>query len=376
MTYVKAQEGGLRDRPAMDPVPPKASTGRLSPGSPAGGLPRRRKPWLLWIAGIVLVAVLGVARFGGDDLGPRLLAAVRLRFGIGAVSAGLAVSGNIEAHQSVLAFKTVQSRVTALPFDEGQWIKAGTLIARVDDTDYRQQVAIAEAALEVQKRQLAATEQNLVAIQKTVVSDQADLSMKTLDYQRYQSLWGHGYTPTQQRDLAATAVREAKASLERDEALQAAAGRNIELVQANIHAAEESLAMAQITLGYCALNAPFDGVILVREAELGEIVTPGTPIVTLADLDHVWLRAYINETDIARARLGAKVAITTDTYPGKVYQGRVSFISPNAEFTPKTVETHAERITLVYRIKIDIDNPTHELVPGMPADAAISLEAP
>jgi HlyD family secretion protein len=93
--------------------------------------------------------------------------------------------------------------------------------------------------------------------------------------------------------------------------------------------------------------------------------------VTLADLDHIWLRAYINETDIGKVRLDQVAAVKTDTYPGRTYKGRVSFISPAAEFTPKSVETHAERVTLVYRIKIDIDNPTHELVPGMPADALL-----
>ena len=79
----------------------------------------------------------------------------------------------------------------------------------------------------------------------------------------------------------------------------------------------------------------------------------------------------MNEPDLGRVRLDEAVDVTTDTYPGKLYHGRISFISPDAEFTPKTVETHAERVTLVYRIRIDIDNPTHELVPGMPADASI-----
>ena len=117
------------------------------------------------------------------------------------------------------------------------------------------------------------------------------------------------------------------------------------------------------------MEAPFDGVITVRQAELGEIAPPGMPIVTLADLNHVWLRAYINEPDIGKVRLGEDVTVTTDTYPGKAYKGRVSFIASESEFTPKTVDTHAERVSLVYRIQIDIDNPTHELVPGMPADA-------
>jgi HlyD family secretion protein len=90
-------------------------------------------------------------------------------------------------------------------------------------------------------------------------------------------------------------------------------------------------------------------------------------------MDHVWLRAYVNEPDIGRIRFGEPAVVTTDNYPGKRYRGRLSFISEQAEFTPKSVETHAERVTLVYRIRIDVDNPTHELVPGMPADAELKL---
>ncbi len=288
----------------------------------------------------------------------------------------LVVSGNIEAHESVLGFKTIESRITELPFDEGQSVKAGTLIARVEDADYRQEVTIAKTSLAVQERQLAATRQNLVATQKTLVSDLADLEMKKLAYGRHQFLLSHDYVTTNDRDLALTALRQSRANLERDQALERTAERNVKLAIANVSAAEASLRMAKIVLGYTTLVAPYDGVILVRQAEIGEIAQPGTPVVTLADLDHIWLRAYINEPDIARVRLGAKATITTDTYPGKKYIGHISSIASDAEFTPKTVETHAERVTLVYRIKIDIYNPTHELVPGLPADAAIVTAPP
>jgi len=286
------------------------------------------------------------------------------------------VSGNIEAHQSVLGFKTVQSRIVELPFDEGQWVKAGTVIARLDDSDYSQQVKIAEAAVEVQRRQLATTEQNLVAARKTVEADAADLEMKTADFGRADTLLQKGAGTVQARDQANAALRQSNAASERDQALQSAAERQVELAKANIRNANETLKMAQIVLGYTTLYAPFDGIIVVRQAELGEIMAPGTPVVTMADLDHVWLRAYINETDIGKVRLGQAVAVKTDTYPGKNYQGRVSFISSNAEFTPKSVETHAERVTLVYRIRVDISNPTHELVPGMPADAVLEALPP
>ncbi len=281
------------------------------------------------------------------------------------------VSGNIEAHQAVLGFKTVQSRIVELPFNEGQWVKAGALMSRVDDSDYRQQVTMAEATLEVQKRQLSTAEQNLVATKKTVEADEADLELAKVEFARADDLMKKGFGTIETRDQTSATLKRSSAALERDQALEKSAERQVDLARANVHSAKESLKLAQIVLNYTTLSAPFDGVITVRQAELGEIVVPGTPVVTFADLDHIWLRAYINETDIGKIRLDQVAVMKTDTYPGKSYKGRVSFISPAAEFTPKSVETHAERVTLVYRIKIDIDNPTHELVPGMPADAIL-----
>ncbi len=111
----------------------------------------------------------------------------------------------------------------------------------------------------------------------------------------------------------------------------------------------------------------------MRQAELGEVLQPGTPVVTIADIDHLWLRGYVSETDLGRVRWGQIASVRTDTFPDKTYKGRVSFISSVAEFTPKSIETHKERVTLVYRIKIDLDNPNHELKPGMPADAQINV---
>ena len=263
-----------------------------------------------------------------------------------------------------------------MPLNEGQWVKAGQLISRLDDSDYRQQVVMAEAALAVQRRQLAAAEQNLAAAKKTVESDAADLELAKVEFSRTTGLTRIGAASVEARDQANAVLKKANAAIERDRALEAAAERQVELAMANIRNAEESLKLAKIVLDYTVLAAPFDGVITVRQAELGEIMVPGAPVVTLADLDHIWLRAYINETDLGKIRLDQSAAVTTDTYPGKTYRGRVSFISSSAEFTPKSVETHAERVTLVYRIKIDIDNPTHELVPGMPADAVLEALPP
>lgn len=119
--------------------------------------------------------------------------------------------------------------------------------------------------------------------------------------------------------------------------------------------------------------APLAGVVLSENVEPGMYVAAGTPVVTVGDLVNVWLRAYINETDLGRVKVGQPVRVTTDTYPGEHYEGRVSFIASQAEFTPKNVQTEKERVELVYRVKVDIENPHMELKPGMPADGEILL---
>jgi HlyD family secretion protein len=122
------------------------------------------------------------------------------------------------------------------------------------------------------------------------------------------------------------------------------------------------------------VSSPVDGVVLVKAADVGEVLAPGTTVVTVGDIDHPWLRGYVNETDLGKIKLGAKAKVTTDSYPGKVYQGRVTFISSEAEFTPKQIQTEQERVKLVYRIKIEMDNPRRELKENMPADAEIVLD--
>jgi HlyD family secretion protein len=287
----------------------------------------------------------------------------------------LLISGNIEAHESLVSFKTVQSRIVDLRFDEGQWVAAGTPLARLDDSDYQKQVDVARAALAVQEKQLSSSLEKLAAAKATVTDDQADFAEKSVDSQRSHELFRQGVIGAQTNDLATTAARQSRAALARDQANVREAENDVEVAKASIEQARQTLQLANIMLGYTVLRAPFSGVVLVRQAELGEVMLPGSPVMTLADLDHIWLRGYISETDLERVRWGQPATITTDSYRGKTFHGRVSFIASDAEFTPKSVETHKERVTLVYRIKIDIQNPLHELKPGMPADAVIDLTA-
>ncbi|MGB9206194.1 MAG: efflux RND transporter periplasmic adaptor subunit [Terriglobales bacterium] len=296
----------------------------------------------------------------------------------------LTLSGNIEAHESLVSFK-VQGRIVDLPVEEGQSVESGTLLARLDDADYRQKVRIDEANVHVRESNLALVlagtrEQELKASEQTMLDAQADLQQKKLDYDRAQRLFGKDEVSAQDRDLAETARKRAEATFlaaqqRYNEAVEGSRKEDIAIAHANVTEASATLGLSRVNLDYATLRAPSAGVITVRQAELGEVVVPGTPVVTLADLDHIWLRAYIAEPDLGRIRWGQEATVTTDTYPGRQYRGRISFISSTAEFTPKSVQTYKERVTLVYRIKIDIDNPSHELKPGMPADAHISLAA-
>jgi HlyD family secretion protein len=296
----------------------------------------------------------------------------------------LTLSGNIEAHESLVGFK-VQGRIVELPVEEGQQVEQGTLLARLDDADFKQRVRIDEATVRVRESNLGLVlagtrHQEVRAAQQTMIDAQADLDEKKIDNERAQRLFAKDEVSAQERDLAATALKRSeaifKAAQQRyNEAVEGSRKEDIAIARANVNEAGASLGLSQVNLSYTILRAPSAGVVTVRQVELGEVVAPGSPVVTLADLDHIWLRAYIAETDLGSIHWGQEATITTDTYPGKQYHGRISFISSDAEFTPKSVQTTKERVTLVYRIKIDIDNFNHELKPGMPADAHLILAA-
>ena len=148
-----------------------------------------------------------------------------------------------------------------------------------------------------------------------------------------------------------------------------------QLVQraADVGQRKADLSVVQTQLDDTEAFSPIGGVVLVKSAEVGEVIAAGTAVLTVGDIDHPWVRAYIGESDKGRVKLGDKVNVTTDSYPGKIYPGRVSFISSEAEFTPKQIQTAEERAKLVYRVKIAVDNPKGELNSNMPADAEILL---
>lgn len=175
-------------------------------------------------------------------------------------------------------------------------------------------------------------------------------------------------------DAARARLEQAKAALRLAEAQRLELRRReqeVELRRAEIERARAQLALIESQLNDTVAIAPVSGVVLSKAAEPGEIIAAGTTVVTIADLERPWLRGYINERDLGRVKIGAKARVTTDSFPGKVYEGRVAFIASEAEFTPKQIQTPEERVKLVYRVKIDVANPDQELKLNMPADAEI-----
>jgi len=161
------------------------------------------------------------------------------------------------------------------------------------------------------------------------------------------------------------ALQQAKANMKKIEEAQ----KEVETAEAGVKEARSALKLAQIYLDHTHLRAPFSGVITSRNVELGEVVSPTREILSLADLSTVELKIFVGEEEIGNVKPGQRAEVRIDTFPDKRYMGKVSFISPEAEFTPKMIQTHKERVKLVYLVKVALANPNYELKPGMPADA-------
>ena len=340
------------------------------------------------------------------------------------------VSGNIEATEAQVAFK-IAGRVEQRRDDEGERVRQGDIVAVLDTADLRCNVAVRQAEADVAKAALAellagsrvediaaakaawqraahaladleagSRVQEIAAAEAAEAAAAADMERAEADWKRAKMLFqrktisAEEYDATraaynmaverhrqmseqaklvregfrkQQIEQAGAALAQAKAQY--DLVLAGPRREDIDQGRARLEQAEAALALATTQLGYAVVVSPLTGVVLSKNIEPGEYVAPGTPVVTIGDLVHVWLRAYIEATDLGRVKVGQRADITTDTYPGKKYPGRVSFIAKEAEFTPKNVQTQKERVKLVYRIKIDIVNPDMELkwaCPPMP----------
>jgi len=294
------------------------------------------------------------------------------------------VSGNIEATEVDAGFK-ISGRIVNRLVDEGDWVKKGQLLAKLDDEDLRNRFEVAKATLlsaqaRLNKLLAGSRPEEIREAQAAVEQAQFDLENKRNHYERMKPLFDRGVIPKETLDNAEAAYKVAQASLQRATesyrlVKEGPRKEDIEDARAQVEQARASLKLTETQLSYTNLYSPMSGVVLVKSGEVGEVVNPGTSVLTLADIEGVWLKAYIPETDLSKVKWGQEVIITTDLRPRKEYKGRISFISSQAEFTPKQIQTEKERVTLVYRIKVDIPNPERELKPGMPADGKILLNS-
>ncbi|HSB78748.1 MAG TPA: efflux RND transporter periplasmic adaptor subunit [Candidatus Methylomirabilis sp.] len=279
----------------------------------------------------------------------------------------------------------------------------------------RGRIADAQATLAAREERLAELKngsrpQDLQKAWSEVREAKAVMENAQVDFRRMDALFRDGGVAEQARDAARTnltvTVERHRNALERldlvkegprqeeirraeAEVRQARAGlllaktgeldvlrkrQELATLQATISRDRAALEAAEAQLGYTILKSPQAGIVLRKHVEPGEMIAAGTPAVTIANLKNIWLKIYIPETQLGRIKLGQNAEITTDSYRGKIYRGKVTFINSEAEFTPKNVQTQEERVKLVFAVKISVDNPDQELKPGMPADAKVLLE--
>jgi HlyD family secretion protein len=363
-------------------------------------------------------------------LGLAYAAAPRL-FG-GGEPPGIAVSGTVEARQVEVSAR-IAGRIRVLLVREGDRVAQGQVVARLEDDEaaaevQRQEAALAGAEATLRDLEAGPRREEIDAARATVAQARARLDellagtrrpaieearaalagaeatrvWTERDLARARELYGQQLIAAQEVDRARQAF-EVAAAQERSArerltlAVEGARPEQVAAARAELEAAEErlallragtrpaqieaarhqvgqarsALALARARLREMTLVAPTDGVVLHKSLEAGEMASPGVPVVTLMDPRDVWVRAYLPEEDVGRVRLGDPARVRVDAYQGRDFAGRVTEIASEAEFTPRNVQTKKERVNLVFRIKIAVDNPAGVLKPGMPADATL-----
>ncbi len=293
--------------------------------------------------------------------------------------------GNVDIRQIQSAFFST-GRIQTMLVREGESVTNGQLIAELDATRYEAAAAQAEAQVALQQQVVARMQagsrpEEIAQAQAQVRGAEAALTDALQKQTRAQALANDEYVSQQQLDSAHTAVEMARANL--DAARQSAAlaeqgprKEDIAAAQAQLKAYEASLKLARQELADSKLFAPADSIVQNRILEPGDMASPQRPVYTLALSDPVWVRAYVPEPELGKVFEGMKAEIRTDSFPGKVYEGWVGFISPSAEFTPKQVETADLRTRLVYQIRVYAKNPNNELRLGMPATVRLIPATP
>lgn len=298
-------------------------------------------------------------------------------------NSALKLSGNVEVTETNVGFK-LPGRIMELAADEGQQVKAGQVIARLDNAELASVVTQSKASLQEALTRLAelragSRAQEIERARSSVNAQAADLDKAKKDYERADILYKNGAISTSQFEAAQNVYNTKAAQLKSaQETLSLIKeGPRKEDIQAATHRVQQARAMMNTSeerLKDTVLVAPISGVVLRKNVELGEIISAGTPVFTIGDLENPWVKVYVKEDRLGQVKLGQKADIKVDSFKDKTYEGAITFISSEAEFTPKNVQTEEERVKLVFGVKIKVKNENGELKPGMPADVRISLK--
>lgn len=287
----------------------------------------------------------------------------------------LLLGGNVDIREVNLAFR-VGGRVSEVLAEEGDRVVAGQILARIDPEPLRLQLAQAEAALAVAQAgeallRAGSRAEDLARLRAQMDALEAVAANAESTFERQQRLVRANAVSEQALDDARAARERTRgdfAAAQQAYAAAAAGARPEELQEAHARtaAAETEVQTAALQLADATLAAPSDGTLLTRAVEPGAMAAAGTTALTLSLDRPVRVRAYVEEPDLGRFPPGAPVEVLTDARPGRPYRGRVGFVSPRAEFTPKQVETQDLRTALVYRMRITVEDPDDALRQGMP----------
>ncbi len=318
---------------------------------------------------LAVLLVLGLAYAYGGRL-----------FGPGGGKPAVSVTGMIEAIQVDVSAK-IAGRIVARPVNEGDRVTVGQLLVRLDEAEQAADVGRQEAAV----RTAESTLKDLIAGARTEELEDAKAAVQSAtatrewterDFRRAESLFAQTLIAAQEVDRARqayeVAVAQEKSARQKLALLQAGSRPDqIEAARGQLAQARNALDMARTRLKEMTIFSLVDGVVLRKNLEVGEMANPGVPILTLMKPSEIWVRAYVPEEEIGRIKVGDPARIAVDAYPARRFPGRIIEIASEAEFTPRNVQTKKERVNLVFRIKVAVENPEGILKPGMPADADI-----
>jgi HlyD family secretion protein len=290
----------------------------------------------------------------------------------------IVASGHVEATRVRISTK-IAGRLEALAFAEGDTVSSGQELARIDVVDVRldlqQAIAQRDQATAELRLQLAGPRREDVAeLQAQVASVEVDLADASRDLRRMQSLLDSGSGTTKARDDAQARrdMTEARLVAMRESLARMKAGSRAEekdAARARLAETEARIARLEQQLKDAVITSPVAGVVTEKIAEQGELLQSGSPLSEVTNLGDAWLNVYLPEADLGRIRIGQDAQVTTDS--GQKRAGKVSYVASQAEFTPKNVQTKDERVKLVYKVKITLDNRDGVFKPGMPAEAGL-----